>query len=55
MSYLTKLKGLPAVISPRPSLKDIGFISFGVFIAAGVIGFLAYYTNQPIIMGSFGA
>jgi|TARA_B110000211_G_scaffold142061_1_gene162223 CBS-domain-containing membrane protein len=55
MSYLTKLKGLPAVISLRPSLKDIGFISIGVFIAAGVIGFLAYYTNQPIIMGSFGA
>ena len=55
MSYLTKLKGLPAVISLRPSLIDIGFISIGVFIAAGVIGFLAYYTNQPIIMGSFGA
>ena len=55
MAYLTKLKGSPASIPPRPSFKEISFISFGTFLAACVIGFLAYYTNQPIIMGSFGA
>ena len=55
MSYLTKLKGSPAPIPPRPPLKDLGFISLGAFLAACVIGYLAYLTNQPIIMGSFGA
>ena len=55
MSYLTKLKGSPASIPPRPSFKEICFISLGAFLAASVIGFLAYYTKQPIIMGSFGA
>ena len=55
MSYLTKLKGSPASIPPRPSFKEISFISLGVFLAASVIGFLAYFTNEPIIMGSFGA
>jgi CBS-domain-containing membrane protein len=55
MSYLTKLKGSPAVIPPSPSMKEIIFISIGAFLAASVIGFLAYYTKQPIIMGSFGA
>ena len=54
MSYLTKLKGSPAAIPPSPSFKEVGFISIGAFLAASVIGFLAYYTKQPIIMGSFG-
>ena len=52
MSYLTKLKGSPATIPPRPSFKEMSFISLGAFLAASVIGLLAYYTNQPIIMGS---
>jgi len=55
MSYLTKLKGSPATIPLSPPMKEIGFISIGAFLAASVIGFLAYYTKQPIIMGSFGA
>ena len=55
MSYLTKLKGSPAPIPPRPPLKEISFITFGAFLAACVIGFLAYSTSYPIIMGSFGA
>ena len=41
MSYLTKLKGSPAPVPPRPPLKELGFISFGAFLAACVIGFLA--------------
>ena len=55
MSYLTKLKGSPAAIPPSPSMKEIIFIAIGAFLAASVIGFLAYYTKLPIIMGSFGA
>ena len=55
MSYLTKLKCSPAAIPPSPSMKEIIFIAIGAFLAASVIGFLAYYTKQPIIMGSFGA
>ena len=55
MTYLTKLKGSPASIPPRPPFKEISFISLGALLAACVIGFLAYYTNEPIIMGSFGA
>ncbi len=55
MTYLTKLKGTPAAIPPRPPLKQLGFISIGTFLAACVIGYLAYITNHPIIMGSFGA
>ena len=55
MSYLTKLKGSPAAIPPSPALKELSFISIGAFLAASVVGFLAYYTNEPIIMGSFGA
>ena len=55
MSYLTKLKGSPAAIPPSSSMKEIVFIAIGAFLAASVIGFLAYYTKHPIIMGSFGA
>ena len=55
MTYLTKLKGTPAPIPPGPPLKQLGFISIGTFLAACVIGYLAYITNHPIIMGSFGA
>ena len=39
MSYLTKLKGSPAAIPPRPSLKELSFISIGAFLAASVVGF----------------
>ncbi len=55
MSYFKKFKGLSAPQPSRPSLKQIGFVWFGAFLAAIVIGFLAYYTNQPLILGSFGA
>jgi len=55
MTYLTKLKGSPAPIPPRPPFKELGFITIGAFLAACVIGYLAYFTKQPIIMGSFGA
>ena len=55
MSYLTRLKGSPAAIPPRPTFKELGFISLGSFLAACLVGYLAYISKQPIIMGSFGA
>ena len=55
MSYLTRLKGSPAAIPPRPTFKESGFISLGSFLAACLVGYLAYISKQPIIMGSFGA
>jgi CBS-domain-containing membrane protein len=55
MPYFKKFKGLSAPLPPRPQLKQISFVWFGAFLAAIVIGFLAHYTNQPLILGSFGA
>ena len=55
MDYLSKFRGLSKPIQPRPSLKKICFIWLGAFIAISLIGLLANITNQPLIMGSFGA
>ena len=55
MSYFIKFKGLSEPIPPRPSVKQICYIWLGSFISVCIIGFLAYYTNQPLILGSFGA
>jgi hypothetical protein len=42
MSYLAKLKGSPAPIPPKPSFKEMSFISLGAFLSECVIGFLDY-------------
>ncbi len=55
MPYLKKFRGLSASLPPMPSLKHLSFIWFGAFLAASVIGFLAFFTNQPLVLGSFGA
>ena len=55
MSYLKKLRGEAGTAPAMPPLKQIGFVWIGGFIAAAVIGFLAFYTQQPLILGSFGA
>lgn len=55
MSYFRKFKGQSASLPPTPKLKDIGFIWLGGFIAAACLGFLAYFTKQPLVLGSFGA
>lgn len=55
MSYFQKFKGLSAPLPPAPSLKQIGFVWLGAFLAATAVGFLAYVTKQPLVMGSFGA
>ncbi len=55
MSYFQKFKGLSAPIPPSPPLKQLGFIWLGAFLAAAVVTSLAYYTKQPLVLGSFGA
>lgn len=55
MAYLAKFRGLSKPLPPTSNLKNIGFICVGAFFAVSIIGFLAYITNQPLIMGSFGA
>jgi len=55
MSYFQKFKGLSAPLPPSPALRDVGFVWLGAFFAATVVGFLAFYTKQPLVMGSFGA
>jgi len=55
MSYFQKFKGASAPVPPMPPLKEIGFVWLGAVLAAAVIGFLAYYTKQPLVLGSFGA
>lgn len=55
MSYFKKFKGLSAPLPDAPSLSQISFIWLGAFLASAVIGYLAYYTKQPLVLGSFGA
>ncbi len=55
MSYFSKFKGQNQALPPRPSLRAVAFVWGGSLIAAMVIGFLAFYSQQPLIMGSFGA
>ncbi len=55
MSYLSKLKGLSAIVPPAPPFKQVFFIWFGALICSGIIGFLADFTGNPLILGSFGA
>jgi CBS-domain-containing membrane protein len=55
MKYYQKLIGQSASVPPSPSLKEIGFVWVGALLASATIGALAYYTDQPLILGSFGA
>jgi len=55
MSYFKKFAGQGIAIPASPNIGKLVFIWVGACIAAGIIGALAYYTNQPLILGSFGA
>lgn len=55
MPYFNKFKGQDGDLPPKASLKQVGFVWLGSFIAAAVISVLAYITSQPLILGSFGA
>ena len=55
MSYFQKFKGLSEPLPPSPSLKQVSFVWLGAFLAAATVGFLAHFTKQPLVLGSFGA
>lgn len=55
MSFLTKLKGQSKPLPVRLPLKQIAFAWLGGFVAIGLVGFLAIYADQPLLMGSLGA
>ncbi|WP_216092556.1 hypothetical protein [Candidatus Marithrix sp. Canyon 246] len=49
MLYFQKFKGLSKPIPPSPPLKVVGFVWLGGFLAAVVVGFLAFFTKQPLV------
>lgn len=55
MLYFRKFKGSSLPLPPSPPLVQVAFIWLGAFLAAAIVGFLAYYTKQPLVLGSFGA
>lgn len=55
MSYFSKFKGQGGTPPPVPALSQLGFVWLGGFIAAAAIGYLAFMSGQPLILGSFGA
>jgi CBS-domain-containing membrane protein len=55
MSYFQKFKGLSTPLPKSPSLRQFAFIWLGAFLAATVVAYLAYISNQPLVLGSFGA
>ncbi|MEE2729786.1 MAG: HPP family protein [Pseudomonadota bacterium] len=55
MEYFSKFKGLSKPVPPRPDLKQLAFVWVGGFLAISVVGMLATYTHQALILGSFGA
>lgn len=55
MSYLAKFKGRSQALPPRASLTQITFAGLGALGGIGLIGWLASYTGQSLILGSLGA
>lgn len=55
MKYFRKLRGLSESLPPRPSMRQVGFVWLGAFLAAASVAFIAHYTKQPLVLGSFGA
>ncbi len=55
MSYFKKFKGQSSPLPPYPSFHQVAFVWFGALLASMTIGYLAFYTNQPLVLGSFGA
>lgn len=54
MSLFEKLQG-GETLPPMASTKNIIVSGLGGMIAIGIVGYLAYVTQQPLVLGSFGA
>ncbi len=55
MSYFKKFKSQFKSQPARPDWSQLGFVWLGGFIAILIISFLADFTKQPLVLGSFGA
>ncbi len=55
MTYFQKFRGLSTSVPPAPQISQVAFVWLGAFLAAAVVGALAYFTKQPLVLGSFGA
>ena len=55
MSYFNKFRGQSAPQTASVTALQIGFVWLGGFLAAATVGFLAYYSQAPLVLGSFGA
>jgi len=55
VSYFKKFKGSTEPQPAVTSFSQIAYIWLGALLTAAIIGFLAYFTKQPLVLGSFGA
>ncbi len=55
MMYFKKFLGQAQAQAPRPRFSAVAFIWLGALVAAAVVAFLAHFTKQPLVLGSFGA
>jgi CBS-domain-containing membrane protein len=54
-SFYAKLRGQATVLPPRASFKQIGLAGMGGAVAIGTVAGLATVSQQPLVLGSFGA
>jgi CBS-domain-containing membrane protein len=54
-SFYAKLRGQAVALPPRASNKQIVVAGLGGVIAIGTVAGLAVASNQPLVLGSFGA
>lgn len=55
MHYFKKFKGLSESPPAAPSWNKLLFVWLGGFLAAAAVSAIAYYSKQPLVLGSFGA
>ena len=53
--YFKKWQGLSASVPTPPALAELVFMGVGAVLASGLLGGLAFFIQQPLILGSFGA
>ena len=55
LNYFSKFKGESATLPTKTKLKNIIFAWLGSFIAISTVAILTDITNNPLVLGSFGA
>lgn len=54
-AFLSRIRGGHTEPPPIPSLKHVALTWLGGFLAIGIVAYLSVISNQPLILGSFGA